>query len=705
MAIIWLLALCRIVYTRALPSTNPFGELSTWMGIKCCEVGITAEKAARQRSSEAAVLAAQQALTAKATLGKVGAGAAQLGHALENSAAAQAAAAAALGHRVKQRTGLSKLGERISKTPGMGKLASGASKVVAVAAKGTVKATKATRDATKVTAKTTAVGIKVTADVSAKVTASTARISAKNASDAAEVTAYTIDAARKKLNRAVQMVEIFYDPIAELAGVGGLVRRVGRRTAVSILTVLFNILGIIPFVLNLLLKMLPLLFVAITFGTWFGTLKASEGTGMLNHYVTSDMKIRALLEDRGIVAQLRAHPELHSALFGLASSPVILEQTVSPELPTLLRVSATMFNASSHHASLSRAVARDPALRVQIARVNEVVSNGLLQLSGVSDQVCARIRTGGGLIATVRETCTTALMMTDTIQPLLSSVQELRTTLLDLTAAFQPLEQQATATLSTLTTSIDQINSVAATAGSDVAAFGVTITNPLNNAATEVQTLATQLNDQVAQTQAVLDAIPPIPTISELMARPEFAQLVSGLGLVRTTCTDYVGRLEEFAFGTVNRTGVCTILEMVQECDTEGATVNTCMAPLVDQVLAEMSRSVPPVNQEYRNVRTLVVSVHDTLQQLLWQMVENWPFDAAVQARMLSGDEGIDEETRFRFSSIEWLVTAGSNTRRTWGELTSAIHQNLVDCTRMPVVECTRAPDNPCANERARSSR
>ena len=182
------LALARIVYIRQLPTTNPFNELYTWMGLKCCEVTVSAEKVTRQLSSEARVAAAEQALSAAKTIGStvdsaskhLTAGVSHLHDSMQAAGDSMQAAgdsmqaagetiakplqaasestvkslaaagetivrtSAAAGETAVERTGIKKLGARLKMAPGVGAVMRGARKSVNAASGATVKASKAT---------------------------------------------------------------------------------------------------------------------------------------------------------------------------------------------------------------------------------------------------------------------------------------------------------------------------------------------------------------------------------------------------------------------------------------------------------------------------------------------------------------------------------------------------------------------------------
>ena len=93
----------------------------------------------------------------------------------------------------------------------------------------------------------------------------------------------------------MRYVEVFDDPVAEYAGVGYVVRSFGRRTATWILYVLFTILGLIPWVLKLLLVILPILMIAYCALAWVWCDRLAQFTGEVHWMVQHDEFTMAML--------------------------------------------------------------------------------------------------------------------------------------------------------------------------------------------------------------------------------------------------------------------------------------------------------------------------------------------------------------------------------------------------------------------------
>jgi len=225
-----------------------------------------------------------------------------------------------------------------------------------------------------------------------------------------------------------------------------------------------------------------------------------------------------------------------------------------------------------------------------------------------------------------------------------------------------------------------------------------------NTAATEAQTTsggsaqaAAQAQSAQQTSQAAMGSVPTSSQASSAALNSNFYgttvnvnTIISVLGTANTFCnrTNRVLRLN--AVGSNGEIGVCNHLRRVQTCRRligNESSYDACMAPLIEQATTAIRGQGAVINDVWVLGRRAFIVTYNLCRVLFEEVLRNWPFDRAVQSRML-GD--IQYWTSVRIERYQYLFDADAEQlfvgHANWYDKSGRLYQHCKDLRRLAIM-------------------
>ena len=208
------------------------------------------------------------------------------------------------------------------------------------------------------------------------------------------------------IKRKAIKAEDFNDPVAEAAGVGYLVRSVGRRSAALWLMCMFNVLWLIPWSIKMIAKIGPLLVVCLAVAVFVATNSLANAADFIHYNIMNHYQTRLVLGPDGLVENIRDNGRtVDDAALAIARSPLLVTNNVDRDVADMLIASSKLLASARERDVAVAAMATNPQLANSIRLLNMEIADALQTLAGLGTPFCELIQQEGGAFDAALETC------------------------------------------------------------------------------------------------------------------------------------------------------------------------------------------------------------------------------------------------------------------------------------------------------------